>query len=159
MMINVHAPPTALPDTNHPPAPRTRRLFPQQTVRLIPIDEAEPMLADQIAERLAPERGLRQAHERLAAARAAVGEAKAELARAEADSSTARDFAVRTRVAYERARADARRSELAVRQQQRRTEDATLAMRQAYELVAHLEGLNGSAIIDLTLEHGEHANS
>jgi hypothetical protein len=152
MMINLHAGPSALPDTHHP-APLNPRPFSQRTVKLIPIGEAEPLLADQVAERLSPERGLRQAHERLVAARVALGGAKAALASAESYAATARDHEVRTRVAHERARSDVRRAEVNLREQQRVTDDARLVMRQAYDLVAHVESLNDSAIVDLTLDH------
>jgi len=151
MMTNLHLPLPAVPDTHHP-VPLSSRPFTQRTVKLIPIDEAEPILADQIAERLSPERGLRQAHERLALARMALGSAKGALASAEAAASTARDHEVRTRVAHERARADQRRADVNVRERQRAADDARLLLRQAYDLVAHLESLNGSAIVDLTLD-------
>jgi len=150
MMINLHAPPTALPDTHHP-APLDIRPFSQRTVRLIPIDEAGPVLAEQ-AERHSPDRDLRESHEQLAAARVSLGSAKASLASAERDAADARDHEARTRVAHERARADVRRAELGVREHQRVTDDARLILRQAYDRVAHIESLNGSAILDLTLE-------
>ena len=74
------------------------------------------------------------------------------MAKATEDSASAQDHTVRTRVAYERARSDARRCELALRQQQRVAEDAKLALRQAYEQVAHIEGLNGSKLVEPVVE-------
>ena len=120
------------------------------TVRLIPLGEAEPLLAGQEADRLNPERNLRRAHDRLIEARRCVAGANGDLDRAAQEASDAHDFAERSRVAYERARIDARRAELALRQRQRRADDAKLGLRQAYEEVAHLEGMRGSPVIDLT---------
>ncbi len=144
--------PRALPDTDRPPSDRRTRDFPHGTVRLIPIGEAEPLMADHVNGRLTPEDWLRQAQDRLVDARAAVTDAKSALALAASQASAAHDFAERAKVAYERARSDARRSELALRQRQRQADDAKLGLRQAYEQVAHLEGLNSpSTIVDLTV--------
>jgi hypothetical protein len=144
--------PRALPDTDRPPTDRRPGGFPHGTVRLIPIVDAEPRLAEHVAGRLTPEDSLRQAHDRLAGARGSVTEAKTALALAASQASGAHDFAERAKVAYERARSDARRSELTLRQRQRQADDAKLGLRQAYELVAHLEGLNSSStIIDLSV--------
>ena len=152
MAIWMHSTPRALPDTDHPPVDEQASRATHHTVRLIPQDEAAPMLAEQVSSRLSADHSLRLAHQRLADARADLAAAKAAVAKATEDSATARDHTVRTRVAYERARSDARRCELALRQQQRRAEDAKLALRQAYEQVAHIEGLNTSTLPELALE-------
>ncbi len=110
------------------------------------------MLAEQVSGRLSADNSLRLAHQHLADARADLAVAKAAVAKATEDSATAQDHTVRTRVAYERARSDARRCELSLRQEQRRAEDAKLALRQAYEQVAHIEGLNHSTLLEPAVE-------
>jgi hypothetical protein len=153
MTHKMSASPRALPDTDRPPEDQRSRDFPHGTVRLIPMGEAEPLLAEAVAGRLRPEDFLRQAYDRLSTARQAVTDAKGALNQAASQASAAHDFAERAKVAYERARSDARRAELTLRQRQRQADDAKLTLRQAYEQVAHLEGLNSSdAIVDLTLD-------
>ncbi len=120
------------------------------TVRLIPLADAESRIAGQATLHRSPERDLRQAHDRLAQARQAVAAVSAALGQAAESASAAHDHSERTRVAYERARMDSRRAELALRQEQRRADDAKLALRQAYEQVAHLEGMRGAPVIDLS---------
>ena len=120
------------------------------TVRLIPLADAESRIAGQATLRRSPELGLRQAHDSLNQARETVAVASSALDRATEAASAAHDHAERTRVAYERARMDSRRAELILRQEQRRANDAKLALRQAYEHVAHLEGMRGAPVIDLT---------
>ena len=109
------------------------------------------MLAEHTAERLSPERALGKANACLLEARRSLADAKVGSARAFREASDADDFTVRSRIAYERARADSRRCGLALRRWQRQADDAKLMMRQAYELVARLEGLERSTVIDLTL--------
>ena len=148
MAIWMHSTPRALPDTDRPPVDGQGSPTNHRTVRLIPQDEAAPMLAEQVSSRLSDDHSLRLAHQRLADARSTLASAKSAVTKATEDCATAQDHTVRTRVAYERARSDARRCELALRQHQRRAEDAKLALRQAYEHVAHIEGLNGSTLSD-----------
>jgi hypothetical protein len=153
MTHKMPASPRAVPDTDRPPEDQRCRGFPHGTVRLIPIGEAEPLLAEAVAGRLRPEDFLRKAYDRLSAARQSVTDAKGALNLAASQASAAHDFAERAKVAYERARTDARRAELGLRQRQRLADDAKLVLRQAYEQVAHLEGLNSSDdIVDLTIE-------
>ncbi len=120
------------------------------TVRLIPLADAESRIAGQATLRRSPELELRQAHDRLNQARETVAVASSALEQATETASAAHDHADHTRVAYERARMDSRRAELMLRKEQRRADDAKLALRQAYELVAHLEGMRGAPVIDLT---------
>ena len=120
------------------------------TVRLIPLADAESRIAGQATLHRSPERELRQAHDRLNEARGTVAVASSALEQATETASAAHDHAERTRVAYERARMDSRRAELTLRKEQRRADDAKLALRQAYEHVAHLEGMRGAPVIDLT---------
>jgi hypothetical protein len=152
MALWMRTTPPALPDTDHPPVDGQGSPTTHHTVRLIPRDEAAPMLAEQTSSRLSADYSLQLAHQRLGQARADLARAKSAVSQALDESETARDHTVRTRVAYERARADARRCELALRQQQRWAEDAKLALRQAYERVAHIEGLNGSTLTDPGVE-------
>jgi hypothetical protein len=131
---------------SEPPAPDRAH----GTVRLIPLADAESRIAGQATLRRSPERDLRQAHDRLQQAREAVAAVSSALGLAAESASAAPDHSERTRVAYERARVDSRRAELALRQEQRRADDAKLALRQAYEQVAHLEGMRGAPVIDLS---------
>jgi hypothetical protein len=139
--LRPHTP--VVPDTDRPPAGRPLGGFPHHAVRLIPIVDAGPLLTEQAAER-SPINNLHVAHERLSSARHALAGSKGVLGRAEQASEAAQVAANQARETYERARADARRAELVLRQEQRRTEDAKLALRQAYESVARLEGLSAT---------------
>jgi hypothetical protein len=133
---------------DHPSGPTPG--WPHGTVRLIPMGEAQPLIDGQQSDRLSPERNLRLAHQHLAEARVRVAGAKSELEIASRVATDAHDQAEQAKVAYERSRFESRRAELALRRQQRNTDEAKLALRQAYEQVAHLEGLPGSPVIDLT---------
>ncbi len=135
--------------TEPKPADRVSAHFPSATVRLIPLAEAGPRIAGQAADRLTPERSLELAHEQLRLARARVAQANEAQGRATDEAATAQDFAARARVAYERARSDARRADLVARRSQRLADQAKLELRQAYEVVAHLEGMSGVVNLDL----------
>jgi hypothetical protein len=141
--------PVAVPDTDHPPAACAATAFSHGTVRLIPIDKAQPRLADQASERMNPERDLERARDQLHDAYLCVSAAKAALAEALHEATRSQAAADATRHAYEQARADGRRADLRVRQCHRTADDARLVLRQAHERVARLEGLDG-LVIDLT---------
>jgi hypothetical protein len=139
MTMHLRNHPPVVPDTDRPPTSALGS-FPHHAVRLIPMADAESRLSEQQTE-LSPTSGLHSAHERLDTARDELARAKAGVSCAMAASDQAVEAAGRARDTYEQARADARRAELILRQQQRRIEDAKLALRQAYEAVARLEGL------------------
>jgi hypothetical protein len=139
MSLHLRLHPPVVPDTDRPPSCEPGG-FPHHAVRLIPMADIGPRLSAQHLER-SPITGLHQAHDRLDAAREDLAHAKSGLTRAESASEHAVASAVQARDSYEQARADARRAELQLRKEQRRIEDAKLALRQAYEMVARLEGL------------------
>jgi hypothetical protein len=143
MTLKMHPHPSAVPDTDRPPSGQNGASFPHHVVRLIPLDQAEPVLAEQLAQRSSCGIGLSKAQDRLVEARSELGDAKASRSRAELAALAAQEVASKAALAYERARWEVRRAEVELRQQQRRTDDAKVTLRQAYAAVARFEGLNG----------------
>ena len=130
---------TALPVEVVRVAVRPRR---DSAVRLISPEAQRERGLEPNARRHTTDQEMAAAVEHLRTCRGATAEARAALARAERAATEAGERAEQARAAHEKARDEARSTDVALRRQQRATADARLELRRALEWVARLEAFD-----------------